>query len=519
MRPCFNIAGPNVVGEHYTLPPERRLSRVMELVEDHRYFTLHAGRQVGKTTAARWMVRHYNGSGALRAAWVDIQGANEQPDPGTALRTVLGALDRSLQPVLAGVALPTAEDIEALLRDPASALLRYLQRVCAKAPLPLVLFFDEADGLVGPAMVSFLTQLRQGYIDRSDVPFPASVVLIGQRQVRDYGLRQEDGRTLSWLGTTSPFNITAEAATLAPFTAAEVGELLGLHTAATGQPFTPEAVSRIAELGCGHPWLTNALADQIVRTDLRDRSAPITVSHVEAAKETIIRERRSHIDSLVARLHEDRVRRVLDPMLAGNPLDFNTLHDDVEYLLGLGLLVRRDGSLQIANPIYREVIPRALNWPIQETLNLPRPWYLRPDGGLDMAALLAAFQTFWRKDGHLAAQGFAYRESGPHLILMAFLQRVINGGGQIDRAYGLGRGALDLLVTWKGERHAIELKLRRDEETESDGIEQLSGYMDTAGLTEGWLVIFDLRSTRPWSERLYQRPVEIEGRRIVIVGC
>jgi hypothetical protein len=104
-------------------------------------------------------------------------------------------------------------------------------------------------------------------------------------------------------------------------------------------------------------------------------------------------------------------------------------------------------------------------------------------------------------------------------MLMAFLQRVINGGGQIDREYGLGRGALDLLVTWKGERHAIELKLRRDEETESDGIEQLSGYMDTAGLTEGWLVIFDLRSTRPWSERLYQRPVELEGRRIVIVGC
>lgn len=102
---------------------------------------------------------------------------------------------------------------------------------------------------------------------------------------------------------------------------------------------------------------------------------------------------------------------------------------------------------------------------------------------------------------------------------MAFLQRVINGGGQIDREYGLGRGALDLLVTWKGERHAIELKLRRDEETESDGIEQLSGYMDSAGLTEGWLVIFDLRSTRPWSERLYQRPVERDGRRIVIVGC
>ena len=125
MRPCFNIAGPNIAGEHYTLPPERRLGRIMELVEDHRYFTLHAGRQVGKTTVARWMMRHYNAGGALRAAWVDIQSAREQPDPGDALRTVLGVLGASLQRVLSDVALPTIEDIEALLRDPSSALLRY----------------------------------------------------------------------------------------------------------------------------------------------------------------------------------------------------------------------------------------------------------------------------------------------------------------------------------------------------------------------------------------------------------
>jgi hypothetical protein len=44
MRPSFNIAGPCVPGEHYMLPPERRLGEVMELIEDGKYFTLHAGR-------------------------------------------------------------------------------------------------------------------------------------------------------------------------------------------------------------------------------------------------------------------------------------------------------------------------------------------------------------------------------------------------------------------------------------------------------------------------------------------
>jgi hypothetical protein len=155
------------------------------------------------------------------------------------------------------------------------------------------LLLDETDGLVGPAMVSFLTQLRHAYIERSQTPLPASVVLVGQRQVRDYIVNTEDRKALSWLGTSSPFNITAEATTLGPFTEEEVAELLGQHTAATGQRFEPEAVRRIWELGQGHPWLTNALAGQIVGRDVKDRSVPITTLHVEAAKETIILERLS----------------------------------------------------------------------------------------------------------------------------------------------------------------------------------------------------------------------------------
>lgn len=49
-----------------------------------------------------------------------------------------------------------------------------------------------------------------------------------------------------------------------------------------------------------------------------------------------------------------------------------------------------------------------------------------------------------------------------------FFQRVINGGGRIEREYGLGRGALDLMIEWRGQRHAIEVKLRRDTETEAE---------------------------------------------------
>jgi hypothetical protein len=120
---------------------------------------------------------------------------------------------------------------------------------------------------------------------------------------------------------------------------------------------------------------------------------------------------------------------------------------------------------------------------------------------------------------HLAAEGFTYKESGPHLMMMAFLQRIVNGGGTIDREYALGKGALDLLVTWKTQRLAIELKIRRDTDTEDEALEQVFEYLDVLDAPEGWIVLFDLRSTKPWSERNFLRDVTLNGRTVHVVGC
>jgi hypothetical protein len=128
------------------------------------------------------------------------------------------------------------------------------------------------------------------------------------------------------------------------------------------------------------------------------------------------------------------------------------------------------------------------------------------------------WQAFWRIDGHLAAEGFAYRESGPLLMLMAFLQRIVNGGGRVVREYGLGRRALDLVVEWRDERYAIEVKLRRDAETEEEALGQIGDYLDRLGLTQGWLLLFDLRSSLPWAERLTRKTIDVGGRRIHVVG-
>lgn len=119
----------------------------------------------------------------------------------------------------------------------------------------------------------------------------------------------------------------------------------------------------------------------------------------------------------------------------------------------------------------------------------------------------------------VAQRGFLHREAGPHLMLMAFLQRVVNGGGQVEREYGLGRGALDLLLRYGDERHAIEIKVRRGDYTLEQGLRQLSRYLGLLGLSEGWLVLFERRKKIPWEERIYQKELTHEGKLIHLIGC
>ena len=100
----------------------------------------------------------------------------------------------------------------------------------------------------------------------------------------------------------------------------------------------------------------------------------------------------------------------------------------------------------------------------------------------------------------------------------------VSGGGQIDREYALGKGALDLLARWglpSGETQsiAIELKIRRDTDTEQEAVEQLVEYLDVLGLNEGWLVLFDLRKTLSWEEKIIRRDIVDQGKAIHLVGC
>ena len=521
----FNTAGPMDTQDHYCIPPLERidLDYVLNLIHDEKYFILHAPRQTGKTSALIALQDHLNSGaeGDYRCLYVNVEvGQAWRENIPRAMEAILQVLAGRAQTVLGD------DSLDGIRRDVLAeggtgvALWETLVRWAESDRRPLVLLIDEIDALIGDSLLSVLRQLRSGY-DMRPRSFPHSIVLCGVRNVRDYRIHSaSEGKAIAG---GSGFNISAAALRLGDFDRAETEALLGQHTAETGQEFEPAAIERIYTQTAGQPWLVNALCWHACfkNPQGRDRSRPISEDDIFAAQEVLIQGRVVHLDQLADKLQEKRVQRVIQPMLSGVVRGGYTARD-LEYVRDLGL-VALDAPPRIANPIYAEVVPRELTYATQEGLLVEPAWYIDEDGALNPDKLLEAFQEYFRENSEHWLKLFQYQEAGPQLLLQAFLQRVLSGGGRIEREYGLGRQRVDLFIRWPRpggqQRFVIECKILHGslDKTLEAGLPQTAGYMDRCAADAGHLVLFD-RSTKPWEEKVFRRSEEFKGKRIEVWG-
>ena len=504
----FNTEGPVRLDDHYAIQPLDRVNvdDLLDLIRAERYFVLRAPRQTGKTSALIALRDLLNGgeAGHFRCVNVNVEPAQvARDDVARGIRAVLSGLAMNAR--LLGDGYPDEVWPDVLAKaGPEDALKELLARWCVANPVPLVLLVDEIDSLVGDTLLSVLRQLRAGYEHRPE-GFPQSVVLCGVRDIRDYRIRSSTGEVIAG---GSPFNVAAKSLRMGDFTEAETRTLVAQHTEETGQRFSAAALDSVWTQTRGQPWLVNALCAGACFDNKagRDRSRTIEVDDIHAVREELILSRRTHLDQLAHKLEEARVRRVVEPLLSGGEVRHHAR--DLEYVRDLGLLAP-DSPPRMANPIYAEAVPRELGYVLQDSLDMQVAWYV-DDGRLDMTRLLTAFGTFFGEHAeHWLGRFGDYPEAGPQLILQAYLQRVVNGGGRIEREYGLGRGRTDLLVLWprepgqpsdRWERFVVECKVLRDSDRKSlawtveQGVEQTLGYMAKCRAEEGHLVVIDRRS-------------------------
>ena len=533
MEKFFNTAGPNKSDIHYEVDPLSRfdLDDVMMLIRQQKYFVLHAPRQTGKTTCMLALRDYLNRQGDYVAVYANVEGG--QASRNNMPSVVAGTCDviaRECSYII-GEEWPVELSREVRKNIDSNAILStFLARLSSSLHKPFVLILDEIDALVGDSLVGVLRQIRSGYASRPQA-FPNSMILCGVRDVRDYRIVLSNQDIVTG---GSAFNIKSESLRLGNFTKKEIHTLYMEHTKATGQQFDEACFPMIWNATEGQPWLVNALGYEVTMEirENRDRSVVITPEMIDRAQEQIIYRRDTHIDILIDKLKEPRVKRVIEPILANEdePDEEKMGDEDILYVKDMGLVTKERGKpLRISNAIYREIIPRELTASTQQQLLQQPQWYQNADNSINVEKLLLDFQQFFRQNADSWIGKFDYAEAGPQLLLQAFLQRIVNGGGYIDREYGLGRKRTDLLIRkpltdgYGGpvQRIVMELKIRRDslEKTISDGLCQTWEYMDTVGsVDEGHLIIFDRSGEKSWEERIWHEQREYNGHPIMVWG-
>jgi len=504
----FNYSGPSKFEKHYCIPSFLRsdnlkFDRIWGLIQQEKYFVLHEQRQSGKTTFMLDLRDKINTTDGMKALYINIEaGQQAWNDIESGIDSFLDEISIQLRETFNWSILLTKKFKHVSKTKRIEEVLSYISKTFFQQGQNFVLLIDEIDSLVGDTLLTVLRQIRSGY-ERRPHSFPASIILIGVRDVRDYQIFSDEQKRYVIGG--SAFNISAESCRVPRFQKAHTYALGKQHTENTKQIFEGDSIDIIQDVTDGQPWCVNRIfyeATQLVK----DQKLPITPSIIQTAVNNVILSRDSHLINMKSILKETRVRDVIEPILTGGIIEDNA---HAEYVEDLGLIKRdSDGKYTISNSIYSEVIPRELcnvEW-LNTELSYIKPFYFFQDGTIDMDRFISAWIQFFHENADMWKDRNKndYHEAWPHLLFFAFAQRIVNGGGRVRREYALGSDACDVLIEVPYndgkmiQIEIVELKRRRQHKDmtltnllSQKWLPQLAKYLRAKGLVKGFLFIFD----------------------------
>ena len=494
----FSTQGPVNPNQHYVVPRTAELAEFIKRVKEGRYIVIFAPRQTGKTT--------------FFYAAIDILAA-EEPTYVPIHLDFEAYKNLSPSDFYGNLTEDIREEIENLYHKrgevPSEALSRFLENMALTDNMSMlrsfralarvienqrvVLFIDEFDG-IPPAVVSdFLYALRRIYISRTSPRSPHSLGIIGVKSIAQ----------LNYDCSVSPFNIHDEFA-LSNFTLDQVRELFGQYTDEVEQVFAPEVIASVHKQTGGQPFLVNRFAQILTEEMDIPKTETLTMTHFSEAHIQLLDERNANIEHLTTNIRrnprfESLLMRI---MLYDEGVTFNLHNELINELATYGVLTRgTDRMCKIANPIYLYCIIQAFK-PIVN--GLERDYFpentdgfqcLTSTGQIQMERLLDNFRDFIARAGFRILQVPETPQEfiGQHLLFAYLDQFVTSINGTMYMEVPTGRGRMDLLILHNQRKYVVETKIWRSERLYTEGKQQLAAYLSTAGVTEGYYVVFDHR--------------------------
>ncbi|MDR1336992.1 MAG: hypothetical protein LBK22_09200, partial [Tannerella sp.] len=124
----FNTAGPCNSAKHYMINASTRLQGVEELINDEKYFVIHAARQSGKTTYLKDLANRLNAGGKYYTLWRSLESMSNIIE----LKTGIPAIVRNLKSAFEDMDIPHGSDFakDADYEDFTGVLKTSLKRFC-----------------------------------------------------------------------------------------------------------------------------------------------------------------------------------------------------------------------------------------------------------------------------------------------------------------------------------------------------------------------------------------------------
>ncbi len=508
----FNTTGLCIPEKHYMCDVSKKFARCKYLVEEGYYYAINFPRQFGKTTMQYLLKKEFEKREDYLVISTSFEGIGDLPFESEErfAPAVLETFAKGLffkQPKLADFLEEAAGNIHSF-----KELSRFVATWISSVKKKVVLIIDEVDKASNnQVFISFLAILRDKYLamkSENDLTFH-SVILLGVHDVKSLKLklRPDAERKLN-----SPWNIAENLEIDFAFSVDEIIPMLKDY--ADEHNFLmniSEIAQRIFYYTNGNPFLISQMGKIIDENILRENKRPWTVDDVENAYKYLIdgAYTNTNFDDVTKNLenNNDLYNLVFNIVIQGENYRFNIGDPIINKGKIYGILSQnKTGQCDISNKIYEfRIIDYMLSKQKtnESALNLYNSSKFTENNELNIVLILQKFQLFMKE--HNSSKDNKFLEKNGRLLLMSFLRPIINGKGFLFKENVTAEDRkMDLVITYNDKRYVIELKIWYGEKYLSDGIEQLCDYLDSYGLNEGYMLIYNFNKNKKFETKVVE---------------
>ena len=485
------------------------------LIDQKAYFTITRARQFGKSTSLNWILWNMSDRYLVIPASFEKYSEEDWVDDKSFCKYFCTKVMDACTKIDDNSSVSFWQKAKRTSKFNFDVLSRKITDYCKKCGKKVVLLVDEVDKASNnDVFVRFLGMLRNMYLDREQVNDEShtfwSVILAGVYDVKNLKLkiRPESDHQLN-----SPWNVAAEYNLDMTFNPQEISTMLVEYEKDYHIGFDIKEISeQIHKYTSGYPVLVSRVCKEIDENLDRNWSE----EGVLKAVKNIIKDNKfmilKHITNYIESYPD--LKKLLRAITLEN-FHINYYANNLPLELGRMFAYIRpneNSQAQIHNLIFQQVL---YDYFISEnqlatlTPGIGFKIFIDKNGDLNMPLIINRFKDLMSKKQK--KEEFLEREG--RFMFICFLKPIINGTGfYYSEPENDDESRMDLVVTYNRKEYVIELKIWHGTEYEISGREQLSEYLVTRNLDEGYLVTFSFLKNKVIQEK--PEWIEYNGKRI-----